>query len=446
MEGQLVAGNPEAVWSGAAIDSRRVNGGELFFALPGEQTDGHRFVTTALERGAAAAIVHRQVDRPATGGLILVDDSFLALHALTRHVRSRTPEKLVGVTGSAGKTTTKELLALMLGKRFRIARSPGSLNNLYGFPLALLSIAEATEWMVAEMGMSTPGELSRLSDLCRPNAVVFTNVRPAHLEFFGSVRKIAEAKAEALDGLAPDGLVVANADDPEVMRIAERHSGKLVCFALEGEAEHQAREIEVRADGECRFTWWAHGVSRHARLPLLGAHNVANFLAAAACAVEIGVDPDEVLDAVADAVPAAGRGELHRIREATIVDDSYNSNPAALSASLRSAGALPGSRHWAVLGDMLELGEESETFHREAGAEVASRGFSPVLGVGQSSRALVETVRECGGEGHWFSSAAEAASAATAILEAGDVVLVKGSRGIGLEVVVQRLLTEEVSD
>ena len=387
MEGQLVAGDPATRWSGAAVDSRRVSGQELFFALPGERTDGHRFVADALARGAAAAIVHEPVERPERGGLIEVGDAFGALHLLTRHVRQRLPESLVGVTGSAGKTTTKELLAKMLGQRYRAAGSPGNLNNLYGFPLALLSIPEETEWMVAEMGMSTPGELSQVSRLGRPDAVVLTNVRAAHLEFFGSLREIGDAKAEILDGLRNEGLVVANADDPEVMRIAERHSGPVVTFAL--------------------------GVSRNA-----------------------------VVDAVREASAEKWRGQIHRSRGATIVDDSYNSNPAALEAALKSARELPGRRYWAILGAMLELGDSSARFHEELGARAVSEGFSAVLGVGEEARALVESVQRSGGEGEWFASAAEAAPAAAARLEPGDVVLVKGSRGIGLEATVEYLLGE----
>jgi UDP-N-acetylmuramoyl-tripeptide--D-alanyl-D-alanine ligase len=446
MQGQLLAGDSRTEWSGAAIDSRRVRSRELFFALPGEQTDGHRFVGDALARGAAAAVVHESVERPEQGGLIRVDDALSALHSLTRHVRQRLPRSLVGVTGSAGKTTTKELLARMLKRRFRAAGSPGNLNNLYGFPLALLSMPEGTEWMVAEMGMSTPGELSQVSRLGRPDAVVLTNVRAAHLEFFGSVREIGDAKGEILDGLESNGLVVANADDPEVMRIAARHSGRIVTFALESEADHRACEIEVLGQGGTQFTWRADGDDVKVRLPLLGTYNVENFLAAAACASELGVSREAIAEAAEGATPEQWRGQIHHSRGATIVDDSYNSNPAALEKALKSARELPGRRHWAVLGAMLELGKSSTEYHQQLGARAVEEGFSVILGVGEEARALVESVRRSGGESEWFASADEVAPAAAARLEPGDVILVKGSRGIGLETVVEYLLAAEAGN
>ena len=210
--GRITAGDPSAMIDGAAIDSRAVRGGEVFFAFAGAQTDGHRFVPDALARGAAAAIIQEDLSAPPSGALIRVDDTFQALHDLARFVRTRTPERLVGITGSAGKTTTKELLGALLASRFRTHWTPGNLNNLYGFPLSLLNVPDGTQWMVAEMGMSTPGELHQLSLLGRPDAAVFTVVRPVHLEFFGTIQAIAEAKSEILAGLAPDGFIVANAE------------------------------------------------------------------------------------------------------------------------------------------------------------------------------------------------------------------------------------------
>ena len=272
MAGRLVAGEGSRVFDGAALDSRRVEPGQLFFALEGECTDGHRFVADAGRRGAAAAVVHREVEvdpgevepgehasgdpvqgveSPEAGaetsaedfGLIRVDNTFGALHDLTRHVRRQVPERLVALTGSVGKTTTKELLAVLLARRYRVARNPGNLNNLYGFPLSLLNIPDDTEWMVAEMGMSTPGELGRVSRLGRPDVALLTNVRPVHLEFFDSLRAIAEAKAELFEGLRAGGLVVANAGDPEVVRVVRRHQRRdsrvrVAWFRLEtGDAE-----------------------------------------------------------------------------------------------------------------------------------------------------------------------------------------------------------------
>lgn len=470
MAGRLVTGDGSRVFTGAALDSRTVERGQLFFALEGERTDGHRFVGDAGERGAAAAVIHREIVREATRptetGLIRVENTYSALQDLTRHVRRQVPERLVAITGSVGKTTTKEILAALFGRRFRVARNPGNLNNLFGFPLALLNIPDDTEWMVAEMGMSTPGELREISRLGRPDVAVFTNVRPVHLEFFGSLHAIAEAKAELLDGLRQGGLVVANAADPEVLRIARRHRerdprARVVEYWMEnpgrseppgslGEAsaDYRATAIVALGDGPGhRLRLEAPEGSVSVELPLLGLHNVENFLAAAATAAEIGIPLADLAAAAKGLAPAAGRGEIHRLPGGVVViDDSYNSNPSALGWALEGAAALRGAtgtgRCWAVLGDMLELGEEGPAFHRQAGGEAVRQGFGLVAGVGELASELVREAGEAGGRTAWFATAAEAAEWAAKELRDGDLVLVKGSRGVGLEAVVQGLLKE----
>lgn len=444
MGGRVSAGGAEAMIEGAAIDSRAVRGGEVFFAFSGARVDGHRFVPDALERGAAAAMVQEDLVAPPSGALIRVEDTFKALHDLARHVRTRVPEKLVGLTGSAGKTTTKELLAAMLAARFRVHKTPGNLNNLYGFPLSLLNAPDGTQWMVAEMGMSTPGELRQLSLLGRPDAVLFTVVRPVHLEFFESVQAIAEAKAEILAGLAPDGFIVANADDPEVSRIARRHGARVVWYGIHAAgADVRARDLSPEPGGAVgsRFTLEAGGRSQEVRLPLHGLYNVENCLASAACAYALGVSLEEIAAAVRAVKPASMRGVVHRAEAGfTLVDDSYNSNPDALGKALEGAALLPGGRRVAVLGDMRELGPEGSRFHREAGERAARLGFSPVAGVGELSRELAAGARAAGAESLWLPDAAAAAEWAAGEVRPGDLVLVKASRGVGLDAVVRRLL------
>jgi UDP-N-acetylmuramoyl-tripeptide--D-alanyl-D-alanine ligase len=467
MNGRLVAGSAEGAWWGAALDSRRVEGGELFFALRGEHTDGHRFVGDAHARGAAAAVVEHPVElgpEAADFPRIEVADGLEALHALTRRVRERTPEHLVAITGSAGKTTTKEILAALLSARYRVAASPGNYNNLYGFPLALLGIPGDTEWMVAEMAMSTPGELGGVSRLGRPEVAVFTNVRAVHLEAFeragrpASLRTIGDAKAELLEGLAPDGLVIANAADPEVARIAERHrgrGGRVAWFALEAVAAIEPPRLEVRdlrcgrlADGRfgSAFELLDRGRGGDAvavELPLHGEVNVENFLAAATCAVELGVSLEQIAGRARTLGPQPGRGRIHALDApvpALVVDDAYNSNPDALVRALRAAAALPGDRHWAVVGEMLELGSAAPDLHRRCGEQVAESGMELVAGVGELARELVDAARDRGVAGEWFADARAAAGWCRDALRAGDVVLVKGSRGVRLERVVAALL------
>ncbi|HVS03617.1 MAG TPA: UDP-N-acetylmuramoyl-tripeptide--D-alanyl-D-alanine ligase [Thermoanaerobaculia bacterium] len=444
MGGRVVAGDPAAAWEGGSLDSRRLHGGELFFAIAGERRDGHEFVAAALAAGAAGAVVHRDLPAPERGALIRVDDTFAGLHALTRALRDELPARLVAITGSTGKTTTKELLADLLSRRFRVARSPGNLNNLYGFPLSVMGMPEDTEWMVAEMGMNTPGELSALSRLGRPEVAVFTNVRPVHLEGLGSLEAIADAKAELLEGVPADGMVVANADDPRVRAIGERFPGRVVGFGHQA-GDYRAVDVAPHAGRPgSRFRLLAPGGEEVAvELPLYGRYNVENFLAAAACAHALGVPLDAIAAAAAEATSVAGRGVLHRLPAGTLlVDDSYNSNPVALTRALESAAELPGKRHWAVLGDMLELGREELRFHRQQGEVAARLGFSPVAAVGELSRALGEGAEAAGAEAHWFATAAEAAPWAATQLRPQDVVLVKASRGVGLEAVVEALRRE----
>ncbi len=445
MEGRLISGDPATVWRGAALDSRRLAGGELFFALPGERVDGHRFVTDALAAGAAAAVVTRPVAAPAGATLIQVDDSLAALHRLTRAVRARLPRRLVGITGSIGKTTTKELLAAMLAGRYRVAATPGNLNNLYGFPLALLGIPEETEWMVAEMGMSTPGELGGVSRLGRPDVAVFTNVRPAHLMNFSSIEAIAAAKAELLEGLVEGGLVVANGDDPRVVDIAESHDGPVVWFAVETEADYRAIAPRVEPDGASTSFRLRVGDEEVAvRLALHGLYNVENFLAAAACAHRLGVDLDRIVAVAATARPAAMRGVLHLLPGgARLIDDSYNSSPAALSRALESGRRIAADRHWAVLGQMLELGDQAPEMHFQAGREAAQVGFSPIVGVGDLAREIVRGARQEGAEAFWFADAAAAVDAVAEQLRDGDLLLVKGSRGVALDTLVAGVLDSE---
>ena len=508
--GRIVAGDAQALLSGAAIDSRAVRGGELFFAFAGAHADGHRFVGDAFGRGAAGAVVQ---DLAAAAGswpplagtlatpelagraVIQVADTLEALHDVARSVRQRVPRRLIGITGSAGKTTTKELLAAMLATRYRVARNPGNFNNLYGFPLALLNVPDDAEWMVAEMGMSTPGELRQLSLLGRPDVALFTVVRPAHLQSFDGLRGIAEAKAELLAGLAPDGLVVANAGDPEVARIARRFAGnvsgsheesgakarRVVWYGIQSAAgqvidtsagaaagagaaasasspappppspppplDVAASELAPGPAGiGSTFVLSAGGSSQQVHLPLHGLYNVENCLAAAACAFALGVPLPDIAAAAARARPAAGRGVLHRVvlsdarGEITVVDDSYNSNPDALAKALAGAAQLPAARRLAVLGDMLELGPAAPRFHREGGLAAARLGFDPVAGVGELARELAEGAREGGAAAQWHEDAGAAADWAGATVRPGDLVLVKGSRGVGLDAVVRRLL------
>ena len=442
MHGEIAWGDAAAEWKGASLDSRTVDGGELFFALAGDRVDGHDFTLTALQAGAAGAVVGRlpaaAESIPGTG--ILVEDTFAAMHALTKRVRNEKPEHLVGVTGSAGKTTTKELLGRMLSKRFRAAVSPASFNNLYGFPMSLLNIDDDVEWMVAEMGMSEPGELAQVSRLGRPEIAVFTIIGEAHLERLGSLEAVVEAKAELLEGLDPDGVVVANADDPWVSRIAQRHAdtgGRVLTY---GEHGADVRLQDLRAEpGRTLFTLVTADGQVDIDLHLHGLYNAWNFAAAATVSVHLGVPLASIAEAGLEAETPPMRGRVVDLGRVLLVDDTYNSNPRAFRAALASAAELPCERRVVVAGSMLELGDESATLHRRAGHDAADHGFELVIGVGEEAQTLAQAAADSGARVEWHADAKAAAAAVPDLIRSGDVVLVKGSRGVGLEVVVAAL-------
>lgn len=469
MSATLSAGDPASHFVGAAIDSRRTAVGNLFFALDGERTDGHRFVADAWAQGAAGVVVHQDLaEHAAEGAWLRVEDTFRALHDLTRHVRETVPRHLVAITGSVGKTTTKELLAAMLATTWRTAKSPGNLNNLYGFPVSLLGVDEGCEWMVAEMGMSTPGELRAISLLGSPDVAMLTNVRAAHLENFPDLDGIAEAKGELLAGVPAAGIVVANADDSRVMRVAARHPGRLVRFGhlVDADGPRTAGTATQRLDlalGPVRprpngaigsvFTLIADPDGKHesvdVTLPIHGLYNAENCLAAAACAHALGVPLAAIAEAASQATSGAMRGAVETLANGVVlVDDTYNANPDAVERALESAAILAGQRRVAILGDMLELGPESLALHAGVGHAAARLGFDLVVGIGPQSETLVQAAEHGGADTLWFPDADAAAAWAGAVggtgaPRAGDVVLVKGSRGIALEKVVHALRQEK---
>jgi UDP-N-acetylmuramoyl-tripeptide--D-alanyl-D-alanine ligase len=431
----------EVSFASVSIDSRTVEAGALFVAIKGPRFDGHDFLAEAASRGAAGALVHR--DAPAPDGLprVRVADTTRALSDLARHVRREADLPVVGVTGSVGKTTTKDMTAGLLATRGLVLKTEGNLNNQYGLPLTLLRLRPGHTAAVLEMGMSAPGELGALARLAEPDVATITRVAPVHLEFFPSVDAIAEAKAEILEGLRPGGAAVLNADDPRVRAIGERFSGHKVWFGRD-------RRYDVSAEGwrgtvfGMRFDLRVGGRPVEVALPLAGPHFVTSFLAAAAAAHVLGIAPEAMAEAAAGFRPAAHRGEVRRLGEQVVLlDDCYNSSPEALEAAVVALSLAPGRRHVAVLGDMLELGAAGRALHHGAGQSLAGR-VDVVVGVGALAREIVEGAREAGipaASLHHFPAAPEAAAAIGDLVRPGDAVLVKGSRGVRLEAVVDAI-------
>lgn len=431
--------------TGCSIDSRTTEPGQVFFAIRGPRFDGHDFVGAARSRGAVAAVVEGDSGGPEPDfPCIQVDSTTLALGRLARAVRERWGRTVIGVTGSVGKTTTKEMIATLLGTRYSVLRSRGNLNNELGLPLSLLGVGQEHDLMVLEMGMSAAGEIRRLARIALPNEGVVTNVNPVHLESFGSIGDIAAAKAELIAGLAGRKRAFLNDDDVRVRAMADGFDGEVVTWGRrEGAMFRITRIDEIGLDGTS-FSIRHQGGDVDFRSPLPGAHNVSNAAAAISVAVTHGVGWDEVRTSVGEFTTTGMRGVVRRYSPGfVVIDDSYNSNPAALEEMIRLVGGLSGfRRRILVAGEMLELGAGSAGLHARCGRVAAEAGFDQVIGVGGYARDLLEGARKHGADPKYlvFADAADTAGAVLAeSVREGDVVLVKGSRGVGLEKVSERL-------
>ncbi len=448
--GRVVGGRDGVAIRGASVDSRRVSPGSIFVALGGERTDGHVHVADALNAGAVAAIVERVVELPAGAGApqVVVPDALRALGDLAAWWRARHAVRVVGVTGSTGKTIAKEIIADVLARGMRTLRSTGNLNSESGLPMALLRLAASHEAAVLEMGMYTTGEIARLAEIARPEVGVVLAVHPTHLERAGSIERIAQAKAELPAALPPEGLAVLNADDPRVLAMRDVTPATARTFGLGVGADVRADAIVSRGLAGTELTIHASWATRRVRSGTPGIHLVPHALAAAAVAEWLGIPFDEV----ADALEAGSRAE-HRMAivpaasGATIVDDTYNASPVSVGAALRFLAETPvppGRRRIAVLGDMLELGPDEERLHREIGSQAATSADA-LVAVGERGAWIADAAVDAGAD---RVHRAEDAEDAAAVLErevapsVGDLVLVKGSRGIGLDRTVA-LLGEE---
>jgi UDP-N-acetylmuramoyl-tripeptide--D-alanyl-D-alanine ligase len=457
--------------SSFSIDSRSTGAGELFFALSPEDyrrhcftatsfADAHRFIPQAFGQGAVAAVARSEsvegVEelRAFSDRLLLVEDVIEALQLVARGVIDAWGRPVVGVTGSAGKTTTKDLIAHVLGATTRrVLRSRKNYNNELGVALSVLQMEsggarpEDFDVAVLEMGMSMSGEIARHCLVAPPDFAVLTNVAPVHLEFMGSVEAIAAGKAQLVEGLKAGGTAILNADDERVaaMRAKAGHAARVITYGMREAADVSAVDVETAGVGASRFLLQTPAGEAEATLPMHGRHNVLNALAAAAVAICFGVGVEEIASALATAAPSEMRGEVLRFREGfTVVDDSYNSNPRSLlSMSEAVAGGGEGVRRRIVVaGEMLELGAEGAALHRETGREVAEFGVDVLWGVSGLARELVEGAREAGMGAEatrFFETSEEAADALTEFVRPGDLVLVKGSRGVHTERIVEAL-------
>jgi len=438
MTGGEVLQNPEVVTSSVVIDSREAKPDSVFFAIKGERHDGHDFLPQALQKARGAVISRVPDPLPAGKGLVRVGDTTVALQQLARSVRRRMRFLLIGITGSAGKTTTKEMIATLVATERRTWKSWGNFNNLIGFPLCLNNTPDDAEVVVSEIGMNHKGEIAYLAGLTHPDVGVYTNIGPVHIEFFGTIEKIAEAKRELLENLAPGATLVLNVDNEYVMNISRGFPGHEVTYGIDHPADFRPKDIIDRGLLGTRFK--LEGTTFDLSLP--GRHNLENLLAAIATARAVGISWEGIERGVREVKPAAHRGVVVPWRGATIYDDTYNSNPYAVARALALLErAEVRGRRIAVLGDMLELGSRELEYHYETGRGIPLE-IDVVVGVAQRSEALLDGARHAGFTEerlYHFPDAAATADFLATFVKPGDLVLIKASRGIGLDKVITML-------
>ncbi len=426
-------GNLQAM--GYSIDSRGLGSGDLFFAVKGERLDGHEFVEQALRNGAAGAVVAKEhaASYAVKTGLLVVNDTLAALQALGSAVRRMWNKTVVGLTGSTGKTTTKDAIAHLLATHYRVLKTEGNLNNHFGLPLTLLKLEPAHDIAVIEMGMNHAGEITSLAKIAAHDIAVVTNVAPVHLEFFDSVAAIARAKYELIETLHAGGTAILNCDDEYVSQFGRDFHGKVVTYGLGATADVRAENIEARGMQGSSFDIVIDGVREPASLSLVGRHNIYNALAAVAAALERGIKPSEAAAALSTIQPADKRGQLLEVAGATVINDCYNANPKAMNAMVDVLASMPAKRRIVVAGEMLELGATAGELHRRTGVYMADKKVDVVVGVRGLAREIVHAAKEAGIRAEFVETPEDAGEWLAREARPGDAILLKASRGVRLE-------------
>jgi len=413
--------------TGWSTDTRTAGPGDLFFALRGPNHDGNAYAASALAKGAVAAVI--DADVPSNIGPVLrVADSLAALQTLAREARLEWSGQVVGVTGSAGKTTTKDVIADLLSESFRTEKTQGNLNNHIGLPLSLLRLDDMAQVAVLELGMNHAGEIGALAEIAKPNVGVVTNVGWAHIESFDSIDGIAAAKRELIESLGLSGIAVLNADDDRVAAFTKAHSGRSILYGQSPAADLRAEDVEYSLDGA---TFRVGDVQFETALT--GRHNVSNILAGVATASAFGIAPVHVKNRVRDLRPAKMRGERIMHNGILIYNDCYNSNPDAVRAMLDVLRDTPARRRIAVLGEMLELGRWAEPLHRDIGSYAAKQGIDLLVGIRGASTSMLQAAKQVGIHTFYFEQPEPAGELVRTLAQPGDAILFKGSRGVRVE-------------
>lgn len=452
--GRFFAGPIGAAFRRVSTDSRTVEPGDLFVALSGENFDGHDFLEQALSRGATGVLVSKAPEKPGRAAVILVKDTLRAMGDLAHYRRMQMPDLTVlAVTGSSGKTTVKEMVSAILGQHHQVLKTRGNFNNLIGLPHSLLPVNEEHDFAVLEMGMNRPGEIARLAEIAEPDVACITNVQGAHLAGLATIEGVARAKGELFAGMKAWGTLVVNADDVRVRKLARRLRHRKVSFGRSSNAKVRATRIVSLGEEGMRFTLHIGPWSGRLRIVSLGAHNVMNALAAAAMAHAVGLAPAEIVAGLASHRPYDKRMQISVLPSGLkLINDAYNANPSSMLAALEAVRSLKNrQRIVAVLGDMLELGSHSVAAHRLVGENAARLHFDYLLAVGEFAGELVAGARQVGmttvQAQHCASKEAVVAwldkAVAAGTLKAGDILLLKGSRGMRMETIASALAGTE---
>ncbi len=446
--GMLAHGSRDAAFSGVSIDTRSLRGGEVFFAIRGPNQDGHRYIPDALAKGAAGAVVEHSYEYPGEfpAVLIKVRDTHKALKDFAAWARRRWTGTLVAVTGSMGKTTTRMFAAQVLQSRYGVYQTPGNYNNLFGLPLALFGLDAMHDLGLFEMGMSAAGEIAEMCRIAAPDVGILTNVAPVHLEFFDSVEEIAKAKGELAEALPANGTLIYNADDRLVCKIAAGYSGRKISFGFSTPADIRANQVKITGEHETRFDLCMGGVNHPASIPFAGSHYVLNALPAVALAGHLNIPQDQIIHSLEKLQQGSMRGKILHFQEGfAIIDDSYNSNPRALQQMIEVLAGLPAfKRRILIAGEMLELGKDSDSLHFECGTFAAARKLDMVIGIQGAAREIVRAAHDSGmpeSRARFYEDSDAAASFIRNELRAGDLVLVKGSRGVRTEKIIESART-----
>ena len=452
--GAVIRGDPSKVFGGISIDSRTINRGDLFVALRGVKFDGHQFAKEAMEKGGEGVIIENEslgwegTRDPRGKAVIAVGDTLRALGDIAHWWREKHPIPLIAVVGSNGKTTTKEIIATLLEGSFRVLKTSGNRNNLVGLPLTLLDLGPEHNMAVVEMGMNLKGEIKRMTEIANPDVGLITNISEAHLEGLGTFEELIKAKGDLWDTMRPNGVIVVNRDDLNVMKLAERYPGRKVTFGLEVTSDVMAKELSIEGSEGVKFTLTLRGGEVEVFFPMMGITSIYNALAGTAVASVFGVQREKIKERLEGFKPFSMRMEIIRVSNgATIINDAYNANPKSMELALKSLSEVKeAERGIAVLGDMLELGQFSDEAHARIGEKVASFGVDLLFTLGERAEIIAQKARQAGLNEDRVVVSRDHRDLLLRLkktVKRGDWILVKGSRAMSMEKIVLGLMGEE---